>query len=54
MEIIIRNEKAKDIEQVREVVGAAFPTDVESKLVDALRANNKAMISLVAVNGGEV
>jgi putative acetyltransferase len=54
MEIKIRNEGANDIEQVREVVCAAFPTDVESRLVDALRTNGKATISLVAVNGEEV
>lgn len=54
MEITIRNEETNDIEQVREIVRTAFPTDAESKLVDALRANGKAIISLVAVNGAEV
>jgi putative acetyltransferase len=54
MEIEIRSEEAKDIEQVREVVRAAFPTDVESRLVDALRKNGKAIVSLVAVRGNEV
>ena len=54
MEIKIRNEEAKDIEQVGQIVRAAFPTDAESKLVDALRANGKAIISLVAVNDDEV
>ena len=54
MEIKIRSEEAKDIEQVREVVRAAFPTDVESRLVDALRTNGKAVLSLVAVGGNEV
>jgi putative acetyltransferase len=54
MEITIRNEEAKDIEQVREVVSAAFPTDAERRLVDALRANGKAIISLVAVQGEKV
>jgi putative acetyltransferase len=51
MEINIRDEERKDMEQVREVIRAAFPKDSESKLVDALRANGKAMISLVAVKG---
>lgn len=51
MNLIIRNELESDIEQVRTVVSAAFPTDVESRLVDALRANGKAIISLVAVEG---
>ncbi len=54
MEFKIRNEEPKDIDQVRAVVQAAFPTDVESQLVDLLRANGKATISLVAVNGEEV
>jgi putative acetyltransferase len=54
MEFMIRPEEAKDIEQVREIVRAAFPTEAESQLVDALRANGKAIISLVAVSGDEV
>jgi len=54
MEINIRHEEAKDIEPVREVLCAAFPTDVESRLVDALRTNGKALISLVAVQKEQV
>lgn len=54
MEIIIRKEEAKDIKQVRAILRGAFPSDAESKLVDALRANGKAIISLVAVAGDEV
>ena len=54
MEIKIRNEETKDIEQVREILRTAFPSDAESKLVDALRANGKAIISLVAVKGEDV
>jgi putative acetyltransferase len=54
MEYIIREEQAKDIGQVRSVLQAAFSTDAESKLVDALRANAKAVISLVAVCAEEV
>jgi putative acetyltransferase len=54
MEYIIREEQAKDIDQVRSVLQAAFSTDAESKLVDALRANGKAIISLVAVCAEEV
>jgi len=49
MEFIIREERARDVEQVRILLRAAFATDAESKLVDALRANGKAVISLVAV-----
>ena len=54
MDITIRNEETYDIGQVRAVVQAAFPTEVESKLVDALRANGKAIISLVAVHDDHV
>ena len=54
MDIKIRDEEANDVEQVQGIVRAAFPGDAESKLVDALRENGKAIISLVAVNGDEV
>ncbi len=54
MEVKIRDEAAKDIEQVREIVRTAFPSEAESKLVDALRANGKAIISLVAVDDDDV
>ncbi len=54
MKIEIRNEERKDIGQVREVLCAAFPTNAESKLVDALRTNGKAILSLVAVSDDQV
>ena len=54
MEFSIRNEESKDIDQVRGLLRATFPTAAESKLVDVLRANGKAVISLVAVNADEV
>ena len=54
MEYIIREEQTKDLDQVRSLLQAAFSTDAESKLVDALRANGKAVISLVAVCAEEV
>jgi putative acetyltransferase len=54
MDIEIRSEVTNDIDQVREVLCMAFPTDAESKLVDELRANDKAIISLVAVQGNHV
>lgn len=53
-EFKIRKEHAQDVEQVREILRIAFPTEAEGKLVDALRENGKATISLVAVNGEEV
>jgi putative acetyltransferase len=54
MTIQIRSEETNDIDQVREVLCMAFPTDAESKLVDALRTNGKAIISLVAVHADQV
>lgn len=54
MEYIIREEQTRDIEQVRSLLQVAFSSDAESKLVDALRANGKAIISLVAVCAEEV
>ena len=54
MVIHFRSEEARDIQPVREIVRAAFPSDAQSKLVDAIRANGKATISLVAVNGDQV
>jgi putative acetyltransferase len=48
MEVNIRHEEEKDFEQVREILRAAFPSDAESRLVDALRANGQGIISLVA------
>lgn len=54
MTITICKEEPKHLDQVRAIVSAAFPTEAESKLVDALRANSEAIISLVAVNDAEV
>jgi putative acetyltransferase len=50
----IRPETPADIAAVREVHLAAFPTDAESRLVDALRASGRAIVSLVAEVRGEV
>ncbi len=54
MEIQIRTEEPRDIEAVREILRATFPTHAESKLVDALRGNGKAIVSLVAVHEDDV
>jgi putative acetyltransferase len=54
MPLTIRNEESRDIDQVRDILRAAFPSDAESKLVDLLRSNGKATISLVAVDGNKV
>ena len=36
------------------ILKATFPTEAESKLVDALRSHGKAIISLIAAKGDEV
>ena len=54
MDFKIRSEELEDIGPVRAILKATFPTAAESKLVDALRSNGKAIISLVAVNNDEV
>jgi putative acetyltransferase len=54
MPITIRNQESKDIDQVRNILRAAFHSDAESRLVDLLRSNGKATLSLVAVDGDEV
>ncbi|MGE5373914.1 MAG: GNAT family N-acetyltransferase [Bacteroidota bacterium] len=54
MDYVIREEQEKDVEQVRALLCEAFSTDAESRLVDALRANEKAIISLVAVCADDV
>jgi putative acetyltransferase len=51
MEFIIRNEQPQDGDQVLTILRSTFPTVAESNLVDALRANGKAVISLVAGTG---
>jgi putative acetyltransferase len=54
VEIQIRHEETQDIEQIQQILLSAFPTEAESKLVDALQANGKGIISLVASKGDEV
>jgi putative acetyltransferase len=54
MDSNIRNEEPKDIEQVSAILKAIFPSEAESKLVDALRRNGNALISLAAVKHDDV
>ncbi len=54
MNVKIRSEETKDFGQVRDILRLAFPTSAESRLVEALRANGKAVISLVAVRDEQV
>ena len=52
--VTIRPEQPDDRSAVRRVYVAAFPTAAEADLVDRLRANGKAAVSLVAQNAGEI
>ena len=54
MQLIIRDEKDGDIDAIYRVNQQAFETNAEADLVDLLRANGKAVISLVAEFHGEI
>jgi putative acetyltransferase len=47
---MIRPERADDLARVREVNLSAFETDLEANLVEALRAQARPLVSLVAVS----
>jgi putative acetyltransferase len=52
--IEIREERADDVAAVRELNRRAFEQDQESNIVDALRANGAALLSLVATLNDQV
>jgi putative acetyltransferase len=52
--IEVRDEKAGDSAAIWQVHERAFPTDLESRLVELLREAGKARVSLVAVDDGQV
>jgi putative acetyltransferase len=52
--MIIRPEKSEDIPSIRIVIEQAFGRPAEADLVDALRRNGKAAISLVAEDDGRI
>jgi putative acetyltransferase len=54
MKFTIRPETSSDTAAVREILLAAFPTDAEARLVDVLRMNAKAVLSLVAEQDGKI
>ena len=54
MMIEIREERPDDVATVREVNRRAFGQDQEGNIVDALRANGAALLSLVATLDGRV
>ena len=52
MSVRIRSELPADAGGVREVLAAAFPTEAEARLVEALRGAARACVSLVADGAG--
>ncbi|WKZ38822.1 MAG: N-acetyltransferase [Anaerolineales bacterium] len=54
MNLIIRAETQEDYSTVEQIHRSAFRTDAESKVVNAIRANGNAVISLVAVKDDKV
>jgi putative acetyltransferase len=54
MSTMIRTEVPGDVPAIRELNRAAFGRDGEGALVDALRTKGKLLVSLVAVEDGEV
>ena len=52
--IEIREERSDDVPAVRHLNRRAFGQDQESNIVDALRANAAALLSLVATLNGQV
>ena len=50
----IRPELSDDVEGIHAVIEAAFPTNAEARLVDALRESGSLLISLVAEDQGEL
>ena len=53
-ELIVREERPSDVAAIFAVHAAAFPSDAEARLVDALRAADHLSVSLVAELDGEV
>lgn len=51
---MIREEQPDDVPGIRKTVGAAFPKPLEATAVDQLRADGDSIISLVAIEAGEV
>jgi putative acetyltransferase len=54
MRFSIRPETESDRDAVFAVHAAAFPSDAEARLVDELRKNGRAMLSLVAEQDGRI
>ena len=54
MSLLLREEKASDLDAIRKVHESAFDSPDEAGLVDLLRSHGKAIISIVAEENGEI
>jgi putative acetyltransferase len=54
MNVTARPETNEDLDPIRQVIRQAFGREEEARLVDALRADGHARLSLVAEEGGQV
>ena len=54
MDVVIRDETHADVPGIHALHAAAFETELEARLGDALRAHGRLTLSLVAVDGGTV
>ena len=52
--IEVREEQPDDVAAIRDVNTCAFGQELEANIVDALRSNSAALLSLVATVGGRV
>jgi putative acetyltransferase len=52
--MLVRPEKPEDLSEIRKIIELAFGQAAEADLVDALRRNGKAFLSLVAEREGAV
>ena len=52
--MLTRLEEPSDAQAIHTLLATAFPTDAEAKLVDALRASGRLLLSLVAEVEGEI
>jgi putative acetyltransferase len=53
-DVVIRDESAADADAIRVVHARAFPTDLEARIVDALRDAGAVVVSQVAVVSGNI
>jgi len=54
MPLEIRKERHDDIEEISQVVGAAFGSEVEASLVSLIRLREQSLLSLVAIQDEQI